>query len=153
MTLKMAGIYQELFREQGAATALVTLEDIEYWKRSDSLISAEETAFIPAAKFAFIMPEYNGSYPGSLKSMLDNSDIKACWYGKKALLTGIADGRAGNLRGLDHFTNVLNYLQVNVYYNKLPFSRIGSELSKDGKLLNSETIDCIRQQIAGFMVF
>lgn len=153
MTLKMARVYLDLFREAGVDAQLVSLGDIEFWKCSDSLKALEASALIPAEKFVFIMPEYNGSYPGSLKSMLDNSDIKACWYGKKAMLTGVADGRAGNLRGLDHFTNVLNYLQVNVYFNKIPLSRIGTELSIDGKLLNSTTIDCIRQQIAGFIAF
>lgn len=153
MTLRMAKIYQELFGEQGAETKLVSLEDVTFWERGDNLKEVESKAFIPADKFVFILPEYNGSYPGSLKSMLDNSDIKACWYGKKAMLTGLADGRAGNLRGLDHFTNVLNYLKVNVYFDKIPLSKIGTELSKDGILLKSTTLECIRQQITGFLAF
>jgi multimeric flavodoxin WrbA len=149
----MATIYQELFKKHGVEAALVSLEDKIFWERGDSLKTMEQEFFIPADKFVFIMPEYNGSYPGSLKLMMDNSDIKACWYGKKAALTGVADGRAGNLRGLDHFTNVLNYLQVNVYYNKLPFSKIGDELSRDGRLLKASSLDCIRGQIAGFIAF
>lgn len=153
MTLRMAGIYQEMFRAFGVDAALVSLEGKQFWERSESLREMELDYFIPAKKFVFIMPEYNGSYPGSLKVMMDHTDIKACWYGKKALLTGIADGRAGNLRGLDHFTNVLNYLRVNVFYNKLPVSRIGTELSTDGRLLQEATVQSIREQIAGFIDF
>lgn len=153
MTLKMAKTYQNLFREQDVDAQLVSLEDIEFWYRSESLKKIETSLFIPSEKFVFIMPEYNGSYPGSLKTMMDNSDIRACWKDKKAMLTGIADGRAGNLRGLDHFTNVLNYLCVNVYHNKIPVSKINSELDKEGTLLQDNTLNTIRQQIAGFLAF
>ncbi len=153
MTLRMAASYKALFLEQGIDATLVSLEDVVFWERGDNLKEIERSFFIPAEKFVFIMPEYNGSYPGSIKTLLDHTDIKACWYGKKAMLTGVADGRAGNLRGLDHFTNVLNYLQVNVYFDKLPISRISTELSKDGQLLQESTIATIRQQIAGFIQF
>ena len=153
MTLRMAGIYQQFFKEQGVDAALVSLENVVFWERGDNLKELENTLLIPAEKLVFIMPEYNGSYPGSIKTLMDNSDIKKCWWGKKAMLTGVVDGRAGNLRGLDHFTNVLNYLKVNVYYDKLPISKIGTELSLDGRLLQDATMSAIQQQIAGFIQF
>ena len=153
MTLRVATKYQQLFYEKGVDAALVTLEEREVWHRSKDLIHLEQTHFIPSDKFVFIMPEYNGSYPGILKMMIDHSDIRNCWWGKKAMLTGVADGRAGNLRGLDHFTNVLNYLHVNVHYNKIPLSRINTEIDKDGNLLQTGTAMAINQQIEEFILF
>lgn len=153
MTLRVAKKYQELFREKGEETTLISLEGKTVWHRCKDLEELEQAALIPAQKFAFIMPEYNGSYPGVLKMLIDNSNIRQCWWGKKAMLTGVADGRAGNLRGLDHFTNVLNYLRINVLYNKIPLSRINTEIDMEGNLLQPATKMAIEQQIGEFIRF
>ena len=153
MTLKVAQKYHKLFSEKGVDAQVVSLQNKILWERSADLIDLEQQFFIPSEKFVFIMPEYNGSYPGILKVMLDNSDIKKCWWGKKAMLTGVADGRAGNLRGLDHFTNVLNYLRVNVHHNKIPLSKINHEIDTEGKLINAATRSAIELQIDEFIRF
>ncbi len=151
MTLKMANIYYKIFSEKNAGVHLVSLENKNVWERSDDLLELEKKYFIPSDKFVFIMPEYNGSFPGIFKLMLDNSDIKKCWWNKKVMLAGIADGRAGNLRGLDHITNILHYLKMHVFYNKLPFSRINDEMDKDGLIINPQTLKAINEQVDGFL--
>lgn len=153
MTLRVATKYVQLFREKGAEAHLVSLQHKVLWERSHDLLELEQHFLIPTQKFVFVMPEYNGSYPGILKVMIDNSDIKKCWWGKKAMLTGVADGRAGNLRGLDHFTNVLNYLRVNVFYDKIPLSRINTEIDQNGNLLQEPTRQAIERQIDDFIRF
>ena len=99
------------------------------------------------------MPEYNASFPGILKLMMDNSDIKKCWWFKKAALVGLSDGRAGNLRGLEHMTAILHYMKVNVLYNKLTLSRINEEINSKGELMKPETEDLINLQIEEFLKF
>ncbi len=152
-TRKLADNYLHMLRERGVETQLFCLEEYAVWERDEAFVEAEKTLLIPAQKFIFIAPEYNGSIPGMLKMLLDNSDIKSCWWGKKAMLTGLADGRAGNLRGLDHLTNILNYLHVNVFWNKLPISRISTEMNEDGTLLQPATVAAIEAQIDGFLAF
>ncbi len=78
-------------------------------QRTPEFIKIENEILIPTQKFIFIIPEYNGTFPGVLKAMIDNSDIKKAWYHKKALLTGVSTGRAGNLRGMDHLSASLHY--------------------------------------------
>lgn len=153
MTLRVAQVYLQLMKAAGADVQLLSLEDLNVWERGEDLIAAEKKYLIHADKFVFVMPEYNGSIPGILKLMLDNSDIKKCWWFKKAMLVGVADGRAGNLRGLDHMTNILHYLKVHVLYNKLPISRINSEIDKDGNILQTTTAKAIQQQIDEFLQF
>lgn len=99
------------------------------------------------------MPEYNGSFPGILKTMFDNSDIRKCYWGKMALLTGLADGRGGNLRGIEHMTNILHYLRVNVHWNKLPLSRINEEMDKNGVFHQQTTLQAIEQQVVDFIAY
>ncbi|HZI69444.1 MAG TPA: NAD(P)H-dependent oxidoreductase, partial [Hanamia sp.] len=112
----------------------------------------ENEILIPAQKFLFIIPEYNGSYPGVLKALLDNSDIKKVWNYKKALLTGVATGRAGNLRGMDHLADTLHFLKMNVFYNKLPISVIDKVMDSKGHF-NEETLKAINHQLDEFIVY
>jgi chromate reductase len=153
MTLRIARVYYNLFLEKTENVHLLSLEDLNVWERNEALIEVEQRYLIPADKFVFVMPEYNGSFPGILKLMMDNSDIRKCWWYKKAMLAGLADGRAGNLRGLDHMTNILNYLRIQVFYNKIPISRIFEEMSLDGHLMKSETEKVIRAQVNDFLNF
>ena len=154
MTLRVAALYTKLLRDKGAEDVhLLSLEGLNVWERSEKLKETEQRLLIPSEKFVFIMPEYNGSFPGILKLMMDNSDIRKCWWGKKAMLTGVADGRAGNLRGMDHMTNIMNYLKLNVFYNKIPLSRINEELDMEGNLLKEDTVKVINNQIEEFLKF
>jgi len=106
---------------------------------------------VPAQKLIILIPEYNGSYPGVLKTFLDSFFPKQI-YGKKAALVGISSGRAGNLRGMDHLTGVLNYLKISVLPNKLPISRI-DELITSTTITDDSTLKAINQQLEEFIEF
>ena len=154
MTLRVAALYTKMLREVAEEDVhLLSLEGLNVWERSEKLLETEERLLKPSDKFAIIMPEYNGSFPGILKTMIDNTDIRNCWWHKKVMLTGVADGRAGNLRGMEHMTNILHYLKMNVLYNKIPLSRINEEIDKEGNLLKDDTLNVIQQQIEEFVHF
>lgn len=153
MTLKVARLYHKIMSEMSDNVRLLSLEDLNVWERNPQLLKVEQELLIPSEKFVFIMPEYNGSFPGILKLMIDNSDIRKCWWHKKAAIVGIADGRGGNLRGIDHFTGILHYLKMNVLYNKLPLSRINEELGEGDKWLKPATENVIKHQIEEFLKY
>lgn len=115
------------------------------------MLQIEKEVLIPAEKFIFVLAEYNASFPGIVKVMMDNSDIKKCWWNKKALLTGLSEGRAGNIRGLEHMTSILHYLKVNVHYNKLLLSKIKEEIDSDGNILKPDTFAAIQAQTEQFI--
>ena len=75
------------------------------------------------------------------------------WTENKACLVGVSTGRAGNLRGMDDLTNILNYLKINVYHNKLPISRVDTLLDAKGNLTDTETQKVIDIQLEGFLKF
>src|SRR5436190_3807004 len=85
-TLRIASLYQRLIQnEVEEEVRLLSLMERNVWERGPDLQQLEKEFLIPADRFVFVLPEYNGSFPGILKTMLDNSDIKACWWGKKAV--------------------------------------------------------------------
>jgi len=102
----------------------------------------------PVNKFAFVVPEYNGSYPGILKMFIDGIP-PAYFSGKKAALVGISSGRSGNIRGLDHLTSVLYHLQTMVLPERVYISRI-DELLRAGEI--DPATDGLLQKCIGTLV-
>jgi len=149
-TLKVAQYYLEHLKAYTSDAHLLSLEDMDILCRSERLQQVEQELLIPSGKFIFVMPEYNGSFPGVLKLLFDQSDIQRCWWYKKALLVGLADGRGGNLRGIDHMTGILHYLKMNIFYNTMPLSKIREELDETGQFRKETTIKAVEDQIRAF---
>lgn len=152
-SLQVATYYYKLLQELQQDAHLISLVGLNVLDRNEELKRIEAELLIPSEKFIFVMPEYNGSFPGVLKALLDNSDIRKCWWHKKVSLVGVADGRGGNLRGIEHMTNILHYLKMNVHYNKLPLSKINEELDLDGNFQHERTLASIAEQVEGFVSY
>lgn len=152
-TLKIAKQYQQLLKGKGVEARLLSLEGLDVLTRNASYIMIEEDMLVPARKFIFISPEYNGSIPGVLKCVFDISDIQKVWWGKKALLTGVSSGRAGNLRGMEDLTGILHYLKMTVYHDKLPISVVNTLLGEHGEIKDAPTLKTINKQLDEFIEF
>ncbi|MEM1322258.1 MAG: NAD(P)H-dependent oxidoreductase [Bacteroidota bacterium] len=123
--------------------------------QSKALAAIQDKYLIPVEKFLFVFPEYNGSFPGALKLMIDACSIreyKPTFKGKKAGLVGTASGRAGNLRGMDHLTGVLHHVGTQVMPNKLPISSIEQLLDGD-QLVDEGAIKTMTQYVEQFLAF
>jgi NAD(P)H-dependent FMN reductase len=152
-TEKVAKQYQKLLKGKNIDSKLFSLKNLNVLEKNSDFLQAENEFLIPAQKFIFIMPEYNGTFPGVLKAMIDISDIKKSWWYKKALLVGLSTGRAGNLRGMDQITSVLNYMKMIVHHDKLPISVIDKVMDDDGTITNKNTLQAINQQLNEFINF
>lgn len=145
-------------KEQGEEVQLFSLDELPTSIDLNEVYSYDSSVFtdiakkfiIPADKLYFVVPEYNGSVPGILKLFMDG--VKPEFFaGKKAALLGIAAGRAGNLRGMDHLTDVLHYLQVEVMSLKLPVSQIYNILDAEGNVSDETTKMAINSQLTKFI--
>ncbi len=152
-TIRVAERYRTLLAEKGIESGLLSLVGINVLERSPAIEKIETEWLIPAKKFIFISPEYNGSIPGVLKCLFDVSDIKKVWPAKKALLTGVSTGRAGNLRGMDDLTGILHYLGVFVHPNKLPISVVDKLFGETRIMDDAKTLEAIGQQLDEFIAF
>ena len=93
-TVKVARYYEQLMISRGITPRFLSLESFTSLEKTSDFEEMEKDLLVPTNKFIFISPEYNGSIPGVLKVMFDISDYKRAWWGKKALLTGVATGRS-----------------------------------------------------------
>ncbi len=167
LTIKFAKYAYELIRKTTDTkvslidfSRLDTLEvDNQFYAKDDQpevIKLLQDDSIIPATKFWFFVPEYNGSYPGIVKLVLDCLSVRASkesFEGKKACLTGIALGRAGNLRGMDHLADVLNHLGVHVHPNKAPISSIYNFFDSDKKIKPEEVEALLRKQVDELLIF
>ena len=125
-------------------------------KQSKGLKKMQEESLMSSNKFFFVAPEYNGSFPGVLKLFIDACSVyeyQATFKGKKAALVGVASGRAGNLRGLDHLSGVLNHVGTQVMPNKLPISNTGQLMNDKGEISNKATLQAMENQVDAFLNF
>lgn len=152
-TIKVAEQYLQLLSDKGIPANFISLEGLNVQERNLDIVKLERDYLIPSDKFIFISPEYNGSIPGVLKSLIDSTDIQKVWWGKKALLTGVSTGRAGNLRGMEHLTSILHYVKVVVHPNKLPISIVDKLLNGVGVITDKGTLDAIDVQLNEFLQF
>ncbi len=152
-TKKVAEVYEAQLKNRHVDVQLLALDEVRVFERDDDFISMEKKYLIPAEAFIIVMPEYNGSYPGILKLMIDNSDIAKCWHHKKVLLTGVATGRAGNLRGMEHLTGSLLHMKMLVHPNRLPISMVDKLLDENKHLSDAGTLKAINSQLDEFLKF
>jgi chromate reductase, NAD(P)H dehydrogenase (quinone) len=152
----VANEYLSLLKQEGIDSQLLSLEYLPadfayadmYGHRREDMNRIIERYISPVNLFVFVIPEYNGGFPGVLKSFIDVVP-PAEFHHKKAGLIGISSGHSGSLRAMDQFTNVLNYLKVNVYHFKPKFSKIEEMLDAEGKFISPEPLELLRTHIAG----
>jgi NAD(P)H-dependent FMN reductase len=147
----------ELLDEQNKENRLLDLRDLpdDYLFNNEvfgivntPLLQKQDEHVTEADAFVFVIPEYNGSFPGALKSFIDSFSPSRI-HNKKALLVGISSGRAGNVRGLDHFTGVLNYLRVLVHPFKPAISHC-HELVDSGRVVDEATLHLLKNALDDF---
>ncbi len=158
---KIANFYSELLGKRNITHQFFTLEGVDaeifsktfHHTKHPQLDFIENGILAPTDKYIFVIPEYHGSFPGMFKGFIDASDVKKCFHNKKACLVGVAEGRAGNLRGMEHLTNIFNHLKMNVLHLKIPISQVHLYLDEAGKFSNEEIEKQIHQQLDLFLEF
>jgi chromate reductase, NAD(P)H dehydrogenase (quinone) len=159
-TAGVAATYVEIAIKNNLPHRLVELTNFPSFPVDDSVYRKGENPFRSFAHDVFntsehilvVAPEYNGSFPGILKMLIDCADPEI-YRGKKIALTGVASGRAGNLRGMDHLTGIFQYLKSHVYYNKLPISQIHSLVNESKIVSDQKTRDTMEFQLLGLNHF
>lgn len=131
-TIEVAHFYQHLLQRHRTASQILDLaelpDDFVFSALYDNMgqnegFNALHDVMAGSEKFVFVVPEYNNSFPGVLKAFIDGMSYPSVLTSKKCALVGISDGVQGNSLGLSHFTDVLNYLGMNVLAQKvrIPF--------------------------------
>jgi chromate reductase, NAD(P)H dehydrogenase (quinone) len=123
VTKKIALHYETLLQSKNIETNMIDLVDLpsdfietalyENEGKNESFNSFREQ-MIDGQKFLFVVPEYNGSFPGILKTFLDGLKFPGTLKGKKCAMIGVSSGMQGGVIAMSHLTDIFNYLGMNV---------------------------------------
>ncbi|MDO9553556.1 MULTISPECIES: NADPH-dependent FMN reductase [Rhodonellum] len=151
---KLASIYQEILNERGAESEIIELKDLPHDfvfsalyenNGKNDAFNALHSRMLVGKKFVFIVPEYNGSFPGILKSFIDGMTYPNSFRNKKCALVGLSSGVGGGGIALSHLTDIFHYLGMHVLASKPKLAKIEENMS-DNLLTNRLYMELLRSQ-------
>lgn len=154
---------------RSAETLGASVDFAEYGEFDTALYNdgEAEQGYAPPAALAFLdrmalaqgviiaSPEYNWSYPGSLKNLLDWTSRldPAPMRHKTALLLCATPGARGGILGLDHLRSVLAAMQLQVFNRAFPLGHCHEALSAEGGLTSEKQRLQLDTLLADYVTF
>ncbi|MFD2519376.1 NADPH-dependent FMN reductase [Emticicia soli] len=135
LSRKVGLYYQKLLQSLGAESQIIDLAELPedfafsalyHNSGKNEAFNKFQTIVDATQKFVFIVPEYNGSFPGVLKTFLDGLRYPDSFNYKKAALVGISSGMQGNAVGLGHLNDILSYMGTDVLGLRMKLGSIRS---------------------------
>mgnify|MGYP000179101584 CR=1 FL=1 len=160
-SLKISEYYIKLLQQLEVSCTLIDLNKLPerylfsalyHNQGKDEIFNSIKTEIAKAEKFIFVVPEYNGSFPGVLKAFIDGLDYPTSFKNKKAALIGISSGVMGGSLALSHLTDILNYLGMHVLASKPRITRIEKTFI-DGEINDALVKELISIQVKDFLNF
>lgn len=161
VSYQIAKLYQGLLNDIKCPNELIDLSDLP----NDFAFSAlydnagKNEAFnhfreimADAKKFVFIVPEYNGSFPGVLKTFIDGLKFPHTFKGKKCALVGVSSGVQGAGLALSHLTDIFHYCGTEVLSLKPKLSHIEKHFD-NGDITNELYRQLLDEQVGKFLEF
>lgn len=159
-SLRVAKFYQNLLKNKNIDCNILPLTSLpisiyspDFYLNPNKEFNDLQELISKTQKFIFIIPEYNGSFPGVLKALIDVCKFPDSFDNKKCALLGIATGKYGNIRGVEHFTGIAHYCGMHVLPLKLHIPAIHNELNENGDFFNEKTLRFINEQVNKFVEF
>lgn len=157
--LKVAS-YADKFLSERVTTKLFTLMDFplqdivggKYHNKPSSVKKFNED-FLDADGFLFVIPEYNGGFPGILKLFYDYLPFPEAFGKMPICLIGEAAGAFGALRPVEQFSQLLIYRQAHIFPERIFIQRVNDSFDEN-KGLNSDKMQQLwEKQLRGFPDF
>jgi len=92
-----------------------------------------------------VTPEYNHSFPGELKLLLDS--LHDSYLGKTVGLVGVSSGTLGAARVVDHIKPVLVELKLQLVKQAVHISKVGEAIAEDGTFANEKTTEYVEKMV------
>lgn len=159
-TRQIAGILHGMYAALGEPAEVLDLAELPLQDLSgqtygrDSLSSALKTSIEKvnsAAGIVFVVPEYNGSYPGALKYFIDHWSYPKSFEARPVAFVGLG-GTFGGLRPVEHLQQVMNYRNAYVFPQRVFLFNVWNQL-KEGRIADEGSNRLLRAQTEGFTRF
>lgn len=154
--------YVDLLEDQGAKAQLLNLAELPHDFTETALYgNAGKNVLFNALierlhqseKFVFVVPEYNGSFPGVLKAFIDGMSYPSPFKGKKCALLGVSSGAQGGGLAISHLTDIFNYLGMHVLALKPRLAQIEENTDEQFRITNDFYLQMIKEQADALLLF
>lgn len=149
----------ESYRQRGQDVGLLDMNELPqsvldphaYQEKSPE-VQAIVDRFLKSDGVVFVIPEYNGSYPGVLKLFVDMLPFPEGFDQRPCAFIGLAAGQFKGLRAVEHFQQVAGYRNAHLFPRRL---FIGDSYKQfvDGKLADDELSRRLYEQADQFLEF
>jgi chromate reductase, NAD(P)H dehydrogenase (quinone) len=159
LTAQVADYYAGLLHQYGCNNQVLKLTDLPENFTTTALYenTGKNTAFNrlqaimeAAQKYVFIIPEYNGSFPGVFKVFIDGLPFPNTFREKRCALVGLSQGPQGGAFAMSHLTDIFHYLRMHVYPLKPRLSGI-QDSQLDTILSNERYTRLLKEQAKGMV--
>lgn len=138
-------VLEVMSKTAGVETELIDPTMFDLPMDGDQIKDAKFTEITARADGFFIVtPEYNHSYPGSLKRLLDSEFDN--YKDKPVVIAGVSDGPWGGTRVIEALLSPLKAMNLVVINQDVQFPKT-PELFKDGKVIDDAYIPRIQRSI------
>jgi chromate reductase, NAD(P)H dehydrogenase (quinone) len=109
--------------------------------------------FLAADGVVFIVPEYNGSYPGVLKLFIDMLPYPQGFDRRPCAFIGLSAGQFQALRAVEHLQGVAGYRNAFIYPNRVFIGESFKQFTGVGQLADAKLAERLHAQALGFGQF
>lgn len=157
---QVSNLVQKLYAEAGETVEILDLADLPFehltgqnysgagihldWEQAVRKITGAEAVI-------FVVPEYNGSMPGALKYFIDHWKYPESFEYRPVCFIGLG-GLFGGLRPVEHLQQVMAYRNAFQFPIRVFLMNVFKTL-KDGELLDSVSLQLLKDQVRGFQKF
>jgi NAD(P)H-dependent FMN reductase len=158
--LKVSNYVKNLYEQEGAEVEVISLKDFPLEKvvggkygKDIPEIEAFNEPIINADGLVFVIPEYNGSFPGVLKVFIDYLPFPKAFEKMPMAFIGEADGAFGALRSVEQFQMIANYRNALQFPERVFIARVNKEFDEVTGIKDEFTQSLLESQVSNFVKF
>lgn len=159
-SLKVSSYVKTLYEKEGINPEIISLEDFPlsevvgglYGKEIPTVTSFRDP-ILEADAILFVIPEYNGGFPGILKMFVDYLPFPGAFEKIPMAFIGVASGAFGGLRPVEQFQMVVNYRNAIQFPERVFINRVSTEFDSENGLKNEFQQQLLEDQTKNFIRF
>ncbi|MEX0724427.1 MAG: NAD(P)H-dependent oxidoreductase [Gracilimonas sp.] len=158
--LKVSNYVQTLYQKEGADAEVVSLEDFPLeevvggrYGKTIPEVEKFRDPIINADGLIFVIPEYNGGFPGILKLFVDYLPFPKAFEKMPMAFIGEAAGAFGALRSVEQFQQIANYRNALQFPERVFIARVNNQFDEENGIHDEFAQGLLESQVTNFIKF
>jgi NAD(P)H-dependent FMN reductase len=158
--LKVSKYVKSLYDKKDVNAEVISLEDFPlgevvggHYGKDLPEVEKFRNPIVEADGLIFVIPEYNGSFPGILKMFVDHLPFPEAFEKMPMAFIGEASGAFGALRAVEQFQMIANYRNALQFPERVFIPRVHNEFEEGVGLKDDFKQKLLHSQVENFIKF